>query len=98
MTEVRTELGALVSQDFFHLENLKLAKHIFKHLDDLLRFLEDPAVPPTNNLAEQELRAPSSFARSAAATARPSTPSVTPSSPPSPRRLTAEVTPWFPSS
>lgn len=54
--EVRTELKALVSQDFSHPENLKLAKHIFKHQDDLLRFLEDPAVPPTNNLAEQELR------------------------------------------
>lgn len=51
--EVRTELKALVSQDFSHSENLKPAKHIFKHQDNLLRFLEDPAVPPTNNLAEQ---------------------------------------------
>lgn len=50
--EVRTELKALVSQDFSHPDNLKLTKHIFKHQDQLLRFLEDPAVPPTNNLAE----------------------------------------------
>ncbi|MGH8676274.1 MAG: IS66 family transposase [Burkholderiales bacterium] len=37
-------------------ENEKLRRHMVKHRDQLLVTLDDPAVPPTNNLAEQRLR------------------------------------------
>jgi transposase len=37
-------------------ENEKLRRHMCKHRDQLLVCLDDPAVPPTNNLAEQRLR------------------------------------------
>jgi len=37
-------------------ENEKLRRHMTKHRDQLLVTLDDPAVPPTNNLAEQRLR------------------------------------------
>jgi transposase len=37
-------------------ENEKLRRHMQKHRDQLLVCLEDPAVAPTNNLAEQQLR------------------------------------------
>lgn len=37
-------------------ENEKLRRHMRKHRDQLLVTLDDPAVPPTNNLAEQRLR------------------------------------------
>ena len=37
-------------------ENEKLRRHMRKHRDQLLVCLDDPAVPPTNNLAEQRLR------------------------------------------
>ncbi len=56
VTEVRGTLRALVSKNFSDEENLKLAKHLFRHQDALLRFLDDELVPPTNNLAERELR------------------------------------------
>jgi transposase len=56
VAEVRTSLAGLVSKDFSHPDNLRLAKHLFRHQDALLRFLDDEAVPPTNNLAEQQLR------------------------------------------
>lgn len=44
-------------------------RHLCKHRDQLLVCLYEPSVEPTNNLAERELRNPSSFASSAAATA-----------------------------
>lgn len=56
VAEIRDGLRGLVSKDLTHPENLKLAKHVYRHQDALLRFLDDEAVPPTNNLAEQELR------------------------------------------
>jgi hypothetical protein len=56
VVEVRDTLRALVSRDFTHEDNLRLAKHLFHHQEALLRFLVDEAVPPTNNLAERELR------------------------------------------
>lgn len=34
----------------------RLAKRILKHLDELLVWLRDPAVPPDNNMAERSLR------------------------------------------
>jgi transposase len=37
-------------------ENEKLRRHMQKHRDQLLVCLEDPAIAPTNNLAEQQLR------------------------------------------
>jgi transposase len=36
--------------------NQRLRKHLRKHQHEVLVFLHDPAVPPTNNLAEQEIR------------------------------------------
>ncbi len=36
--------------------NRRLRKHLRKHQDEVLVFLHDPAVAPTNNLAEQEIR------------------------------------------
>jgi hypothetical protein len=54
--EVREALAALAAKDVTHPENLKLAKHLHRHQGSLLRFLDDEAVPPTNNLAERELR------------------------------------------
>lgn len=54
--EVREALAALAAKDVTHPENLKLAKHLHRHQGPLLRFLDDEAVPPTNNLAERELR------------------------------------------
>lgn len=37
-------------------DNQRLAEHLRKHRDQLFGSLYDPAVPPTNNLAEQQLR------------------------------------------
>lgn len=54
--EVREALAALAAKDVTHPENLKLAKHLSRHQEPLLRFLDDEAIPPTNNLAERELR------------------------------------------
>lgn len=54
--EVRDALAALATKNVTHPENLRLAKHLFRHQEALLRFLDDEAVPPTNNLAERELR------------------------------------------
>lgn len=56
VAEMRAGLRGLVSKDLTHPENLKLAKHIHRHQHALLRFLDDAAVSPTNNLAEQQLR------------------------------------------
>jgi hypothetical protein len=54
--ETRQSVRALVSGDFTDEENLKLAKHVFKHQARLLEFLDDASIPPTNNLAEHEVR------------------------------------------
>ncbi|MCA3013062.1 MAG: IS66 family transposase [Myxococcaceae bacterium] len=56
VAEVRQSVRALVAGDFTDGENLKLAKHVHKHQNALLAFLDDAAIPPTNNRAEQELR------------------------------------------
>jgi transposase len=37
-------------------ENAKLAKHLREHRDQLFSCLYDPAIPATNNFAEQEIR------------------------------------------
>lgn len=54
--EVRQALSGLVSQNFTHPDNLRLAKHVFRHQHALLKFLENEAIPPTNNISERELR------------------------------------------
>ena len=56
VAETRQTVRALVSGNFTDAENLKLAKHVFKHQARLLEFLDDPLIPPTNNLAEHEVR------------------------------------------
>lgn len=54
--EVRDALRGLVSKNFSHEDNLRLAKHVFRHQGALLKFLDDEAIPPTNNISERELR------------------------------------------
>lgn len=56
VAETRQTVRALVSGNFTDAENLKLAKHVFKHQARLLEFLDDASIPPTNNLAEHEVR------------------------------------------
>ena len=56
VAEVRQMVRALVAGDFSDEENLKLAKHVHKHQDALLAFLDDATIPPTNNRAEGEIR------------------------------------------
>lgn len=56
VAEVRQQVRALVAGDFSDAENLKLAKHVHKHQAALLAFLDDAAIPPTNNRAEGEIR------------------------------------------
>jgi transposase len=56
VAEVRQTVRALVAGDFSDEENLKLAKHVHKHQDALLAFLDDATIPPTNNRAEGEIR------------------------------------------
>jgi transposase len=56
VAETRQTVRALVSGDFTDSENLKLAKHVFKHQARLLEFLDDASLPPTNNFAEHEIR------------------------------------------
>jgi transposase len=56
VAEVRQTVRALAAGDYSDEENLKLAKHVHKHQDALLAFLEDATIPPTNNTAEHEIR------------------------------------------
>ncbi len=55
-TEVRQTVRALVAGNYSDEENLKLAKHVHKHQDALLAYLDDETIPPTNNTAEREIR------------------------------------------
>lgn len=56
VAEVRQTVRALAAGSFSDAENLKLAKHVHKHQDALLAFLDDASIPPTNNTAEGEIR------------------------------------------
>jgi transposase len=56
VAEVRQTVRALAAGDYTDEENLKLAKHVHKHQDSLLAFLDDATIPPTNNNAEHEIR------------------------------------------
>jgi hypothetical protein len=46
----------LLARNITHPDNLRLRNHLEAHRDQLFRCLYDPAVPATNNLAEQQLR------------------------------------------
>ena len=53
---LRSELERLESCPLDHDKSLTLQQRVRKHHDEWLVFLDDPAVPPTNNLAERALR------------------------------------------
>jgi len=53
---MRAELERLLTCALDHDKALTLQQRLVKHRDDWLVFLDDPAVPPTNNLAERALR------------------------------------------
>jgi hypothetical protein len=54
--DLEQQLDRLLAGHSTVTENEKLRQHMGKHRDQLLVCLDDPAVPPTNNLAEQRLR------------------------------------------
>jgi transposase len=54
--EMREKLWRLASQRYHTWQSQQLAERIKKYLDDLLVWLLDPAVEPTNNAAERALR------------------------------------------
>jgi transposase len=49
-------LRAILEADIQQPLNLKFQKHMVRHQDELLTFLEVPGMDPSNNLAEQEIR------------------------------------------
>jgi len=55
-TWLRSELARLASCPVDHDKAVTLRQRIVKYYDEWLVFLDDPRVPPTNNLAERELR------------------------------------------
>jgi transposase len=64
--QLQGELVALLAGQIEEPENRKLAKHLRRHDDELLRFLDVPAVEATNNFAEREVR-PAVLARKVSA-------------------------------
>ncbi|XZE18466.1 IS66 family transposase [Pirellulaceae bacterium SH449] len=53
---LKTELERLASCDVRHEKAVTLQGRILRHLSEWLVFVDDPRVPPTNNLAERALR------------------------------------------
>ena len=53
---LRERLQQLIAYQVSHEKALTLQKRILKHQHEWLVFLDDPQVPPTNNLAERALR------------------------------------------
>jgi len=53
---IRAELERLVTCALDHDKAVTLQQRMVKHHDEWLVFLDNPAVPPTNNLAERALR------------------------------------------
>jgi len=53
---LRDELARLATCDVSHEKALTLQARILRYLGEWLVFLDDPRVPPTNNLAERALR------------------------------------------
>lgn len=56
LTSIQQRLRSLVSQKGLPERSQTLAKRLEKHWSSYLRFLVDPSIPPTNNLAEQTIR------------------------------------------
>ena len=56
MFKIKDRISALAKQQELPPKSATLAKRFCKHGDAMFRFLFDPAVPPTNNAAEQTLR------------------------------------------
>jgi transposase len=54
--EMRERLKAFAQRPWEDDDCCRLARRILKYLDDLVLWLRDPAVDPTNNLAERALR------------------------------------------
>jgi hypothetical protein len=54
--QLQGELFALLGGDIQEPANRRLAEHLCRHADEILRFLEVPLLPPTNNEAEREIR------------------------------------------
>jgi transposase len=53
---LRSELERLSLTDVTHEKSITLQGRILRHLGEWLVFIDDPRVPPTNNLAERALR------------------------------------------
>jgi len=53
---LRSELQRLSLTDVKHEKSITLQGRILRHLGEWLVFVDDPRVPPTNNLAERSLR------------------------------------------
>ena len=53
---MRAELSRLETCDVSHEKAITLQARLLTHLGEWLVFLDDPRVPPTNNLAERALR------------------------------------------
>jgi hypothetical protein len=56
MFKIKDQILALARQQDLPPKSATLAKRFRKYGDVMFRFLFDPAVPPTNNAAEQTLR------------------------------------------
>jgi len=56
MKKIRDRIWALAEREKLPRYSARLAKRLRKHDCAVFRFLFDPAVPPTNNLAEQSIR------------------------------------------
>jgi transposase len=54
--DTEQEFADLLEPEQSDPSNRRLRKHLRKHQHEVLVFLHDPAVAPTNNLAEQEIR------------------------------------------
>ena len=54
--DTEQQLADLLEPEQSDPDNARLRKHLRKHHHEVLVFLHDPAVAPTNNLAEQEIR------------------------------------------
>lgn len=53
---LKAAMARLLARNVLDPANLRLAKHMRRHQDELLTFLDHPQVPPTNSRAEQEIR------------------------------------------
>lgn len=54
--EMEKKLAELLDPEQTDADNQRFRKHLRNHQDEILVFLSDPAVAPTNNLGEREIR------------------------------------------